>query len=174
MGFYEVVSGARLHAAMYRPFENRFNYFNSYLIENINNYLNYFLFFFKNFFQPLIFFRILKLRFIGVGTISKSWAKAATISGVVARSAGLKYDIRAPFQTSYAYYRFLSFKVFTGSNGDLYDRLLLMVSEIVESSLIISQILFRAYVTGFSSQKKESIYLSSEYVNDTTVQRQFV
>jgi len=72
MGFYEAVSGARLHAAMYRPFENRFNYFNTTLIENISSYLNYFLFFFKNFFQPLIFFRIVKLRFIGIGVMSKS------------------------------------------------------------------------------------------------------
>lgn len=70
MGFYEAVSGARLHAAMYRPFESRFNYFNSALIESLSFYLSYFLFFFKNFFQPLLFFRVLKLRFIGVGVIS--------------------------------------------------------------------------------------------------------
>lgn len=72
MGFYEAVSGARLHAALYRPFESRFNYFNSELIDSINNYLAYFLFFFKNFFQPLLFFRVLKLRFVGVGALSKT------------------------------------------------------------------------------------------------------
>lgn len=146
MGFYEAVSGARLHAALYRPFEIRFTYFNYYLIDNIFSYLNYFLFFFKNFFQPLLFFRVLKLRFMGIGVLSQAFARAASISGVVARSTGLRYDIRSPYQTSYAYYRYLHFKVFVGEYGDLYDRMLLMVSEIVESVLIIVQSLFRSFV----------------------------
>lgn len=149
MGFYEGVSGARLHAALYRPFENRFNYFNSALIDSLVAYLNYFLFFFKNFFQPLLFFRILKLRFVGVGVISKTFAKRGSISGVIARSSGLRYDVRVPYQTTYAYYKYLTFKTFIGTNGDLYDRMLLMVVEIVESSLIVSQVLLKAFVLSY-------------------------
>jgi len=156
MGFYVVFSGARLHAALYRPFESRFNYFNSNLIDNINFYLNYFLFFFKNFFQPLLFFRILKLRFIGIGVISKGWAKSASLSGVIARSTGLKYDIRVPYQTTYAYYKFLNFKTYMGSNGDLYDRMLLMVAEIVESTIIITQVLFKSFIVSYSCGSQET------------------
>lgn len=156
MGFYEGISGARLHAALYRPFENRFNYFNSALIDSLLAYLNYFLFFFKNFFQPLLFFRILRLRFVGVGVISRTFAKRGSISGVIARSAGLRYDARVPYQTTYAYYKYLSFKTFVGSNGDLYDRMLLMVVEIVESSIIISQVLLKSFVLSYKQLTKRS------------------
>ncbi len=172
MGFYEGVSGARLHAAMYRPFENRFNYFNTMLIDSMVSYLNYFLFFFKNFFQPLLFFRILKLRFVGVGVLSKSFTKRGSISGVIARSTGLRYDARIPYQTSYAYYKFLSFKTFVGANGDLYDRMLLMVVEIVESSLITSQVLFKSFVMGYSSTSRRASHrLELNYVEDVNRER---
>ena len=179
MGFYESVSGARLHAALYRPFEVRFTYFNYYLIDNLFSYLNYFLFFFKNFFQPLLFFRVLKLRFMGIGVMSKSFVKNASISGVIARSTGLSYDVRASFQTTYAYYRFLNFKVFTGEYGDVYDRMLLMVSEIVESALIIVQTLFRVFVHSFnlSNGAKSTSDLTDRplnYVDDSLKPKQYV
>jgi NADH-quinone oxidoreductase subunit D len=178
MGFYEAVSGARLHAAMYRPFESRFNYFNATLIENLNFYLSYFLFFFKNFFQPLLFFRILKLRFIGVGIISSAWAKNGSISGVIARSAGLRCDVRAAYQTTYAYYKYLDFKTFLGTNGDLYDRMLLMTAEIIESTIIISQLLFRSFVLTHNSNNLTGINILSkgslEYITDTAKPKQYV
>lgn len=179
MGFYEAVSGARLHAALYRPFESRFNYFNSFLIENINFYLNYFLFFFKNFFQPLLFFKILKLRFVGVGIISKTWAKNSSISGVIARSTGLRYDIRVPQQTTYGYYKFLGFKTYVGSQGDLYDRMILMIAEIVESTVIITQVLFKSFILSYdgSNQKADvgtNLTLATEYVINMKKVKQFV
>jgi len=46
MEFYERVSGARMHAALYRP-----NHINKFLISN--NLLNDILFFSKNFFSNL-------------------------------------------------------------------------------------------------------------------------
>ena len=177
MGFYEAVSGARLHAALYRPFETRFSYFNNYLIDNMFSYFNYFLFFFKNFFQPLLFFRVLKLRFMGIGSMSKNFVKNASISGVIARSCGLKYDARASFQTTYAFYKYLNFKIFTGDFGDLYDRMLLMVGEIVESVLIIVQTLFRVFVQSTSfggANKKQSQASILRYVFDSSDKRQFV
>ena len=177
MGFYEAVSGARLHAALYRPFETRFSYFNNYLIDNMFSYFNYFLFFFKNFFQPLLFFRVLKLRFMGIGSMSKNFVKNASISGVIARSCGLKYDARASFQTTYAFYKYLNFKIFTGDFGDLYDRMLLMVGEIVESVLIKVQTLFRVFVQSTSfggANKKQSQVSTLRYVFDSSDKRQFV
>ena len=163
MGFYESVSGARLHAALYRPFESRFNYFNSALIDSINNYLAYFLFFFKNFFQPLLFFRVLRLRFVGVGVLSKQWAKSASVSGVIARSTGLRYDLRSSPETTYAFYKFVSFRSYFGANGDLYDRMLLMVAEIVESSLIITQVLFRAYAITTAVPNNRGLIQQAEF-----------
>ena len=151
MSFFEIVTGARLHSAMYKPFENRFNYFNFFLIENINYYLSYFLFFFKNFFQPVLFFRIVKIRFVGVGVLSKNWSQSASISGVIARSAGLKYDVRLPAQSTYAFYKFIKFKTYIGTMGDLYDRIILMFSEIVESCIIITQVLFKTYLSSFNA-----------------------
>jgi|SRR5210317_2553579 len=179
MGFYEAVSGARLHAALYRPFETRFSYFNSYLIDNMFSYFNYFLFFFKNFFQPLLFFRVLKLRFMGIGTMSKNFVKNASISGVIARSCGLKYDARSSYQTTYAFYKYLNFKVFTGDYGDLYDRMLLMVGEIVESVLIIVQTLFRVFVQSIDNSQRFSQgngldQQTINYVLDSSVKRQYV
>jgi len=174
MGFYEAVSGARLHAAMYRPFENRFNYFNTTLIENISSYLNYFLFFFKNFFQPLIFFRIVKLRFIGIGVMSKSWVRSGSISGIIARSSGVKYDLRVSPQSTYAYYKFLKFKTYLGSQGDLYDRMLLMVAEIVESSFIIAQVLSRSFVLSCVNSGKSTRVSPLFYIEDKSKPKQYV
>jgi len=169
MGFYEAVSGARLHAALYRPFEVRFSYFNYQLIDTIFSYLTYFLFFFKNFFQPLLFFRVLKLRFMGVGVMSTDFIKNSSISGVIARSTGLRYDVRAGYFTSYAYYKFLNFKIFIGEYGDLYDRMLLMTSEIVESILIITQALFRIFLhhTSFHNVANSGGALNSNCVGHT-------
>ena len=143
------------------------------------SYFNYFLFFFKNFFQPLLFFRVLKLRFMGIGSMSKNFVKNASISGVIARSCGLKYDVRSSYQTTYAYYKYLNFKVFTGDYGDLYDRMLLMVGEVVESVLIIVQTLFRVFVQSVDNSQRFSLgsnvgTTAVNYVLDNSVQRQYV
>lgn len=181
LSFFEIVSGARLHSAMYKPFENRFNYFNFFLVENINYYLSYFLFFFKNFFQPVMFFRVVKLRFVGVGVLTKNWAQTASISGVIARSSGLKYDIRLPAQTTYAYYKFIKFKTYLGSMGDLYDRIIIMFAEIAESCIIITQVMFKTYLSSFSnvndthtSKLHQENSTSMFYVTDQAKVKQFV
>jgi len=169
MSFFEIVTGARLHSAMYKPFENRFNYFNFFLIENINYYLSYFLFFFKNFFQPVLFFRVVKLRFAGVGVISKSWSQNASISGVIARSSGLKYDVRLPAQTTYAFYKFIKFKTYLGTMGDLYDRIILMFAEIAESCIIVTQVLFKTYLQSYTFDNE----LESKTLHEENTQYMF-
>ena len=180
MSFFEIVSGARLHSAMYRPFETRFNYFNFFLVESINHYISYFLFFFKNFFQPLLFFRIVKIRFIGVGVLTKNFSKEASISGVIARSAGLKYDVRLPAQSTYAFYKFIKFKTYLGSMGDLYDRIIIMFAEIAESSIIVVQVLFKTYLTSFNFNAASNKKLHNEsskvsfYVTNMKALKQYV
>lgn len=109
--------------------------------------------------------------------MSKNFVKNASISGVIARSCGLKYDARSSFQTTYAFYKYLNFKIFTGDFGDLYDRMLLMVGEIVESVLIIVQTLFRAFIQSTSlggSDKKLDSVPTLRYVFDSFDRRQFV
>ena len=116
---------------------------------------------------------------MGIGTMSKNFVKNASISGVIARSCGLKYDARSSYQTTYAFYKYLSFKVFTGDYGDLYDRMLLMVGEVVESVLIIVQTLFRVFVQSIDnystfSQNNGLGEQKINYVLDTSIQRQYV
>lgn len=114
---------------------------------------------------------------MGIGSMSKNFVKNASISGVIARSCGLKYDARSSFQTTYAFYKYLNFKIFTGDFGDLYDRMLLMVAEIVESVLIIVQTLFRVFVQSTSKKTQGTLNsnaISLNYVLDNAVKRQFV
>ena len=125
------------------------------------------------------FFRVLKLRFMGIGSMSKNFVKNASISGVIARSCGLKYDVRSSYQTTYAFYKYLNFKVFTGDYGDLYDRMLLMVGEVVESVLIIVQTLFRVFVQSIDNSQKFSAssglgLKAVNYVLDSSAQKQYV
>jgi len=65
------------------------------------------------------------------------------LSGVIARSTGLKYDLRINYLTTYSFYKFLFFKSFIGLQGDIFDRALLMIAEMVESTLLISQVLLK-------------------------------
>lgn len=116
---------------------------------------------------------------MGIGSMSKNFVKNASISGVIARSCGLKYDVRSSYQTTYAYYKYLNFKVFTGDYGDLYDRMLLMVGEVVESVLIIVQTLFRVFVQSVDNSQRFSLgsnvgTTAVNYVLDNSVQRQYV
>lgn len=63
------------------------------------------------------------------------------VSGVLARSAGLKKDLRLMYNTTYANYYFLKIRSFIGKNGDCYDRYLIRMREMIESVNIISQVI---------------------------------
>ena len=61
----------------------------------------------------------------------------------------------------------------------MYDRMLLMVGEVVESVLIIVQTLFRVFVQSVDNSQKSSLSAnvgtkSVNYVLDNSVQRQYV
>ena len=136
MEFYERASGARMHAAYFRPggvaidlpqgFLNDIfvfiNQFNTRLIE-IENMLT------QN--------RIWQQRLVDIGVISIKAAKDWGFSGVMLRGSGLKWDLRK--SQPYEIYNELKFNIITGSNGDCFDRYLVRIFEMKQSINIIEQ-----------------------------------
>lgn len=59
----------------------------------------------------------------------------------MARSSGLKKDLRVLNSTTYGYYFYLSFRTFLGKLGDCYDRFIIRIREMLESINIIYQLI---------------------------------
>jgi NADH:ubiquinone oxidoreductase subunit D/NADH:ubiquinone oxidoreductase subunit C len=78
-------------------------------------------------------------RACGVGTIGVAEARSWGLSGPVARAAGVGCDLRK--DEPYSAYEEFDFEVPVGVNGDVYDRYLVRVEELVQSCRIISQAL---------------------------------
>ena len=136
MEFYERASGARLHAAYFRPggvhrdlpagmlddiaaWAERF----PPLIADIETLLN------EN--------RIFKQRTVDIGRVSFEEALDWGFSGPMLRASGKAWDLRRA--QPYDVYDRLDFDVPVGSNGDCYDRYLVRVEEMRQSLRIISQ-----------------------------------
>lgn len=141
MEFYERVSGARMHAAFYRPNDIDWTGLNYQFFIDL-------LFFLKNSYKSITeMFVILatnniwKTRLVRIGIVDYKTLGLFGTSGVVARSAGFKKDLRLLKSTTYSYYWFLNFKSFLGRIGDCYDRFLIRIREMLESIYIIYQIL---------------------------------
>ena len=56
----------------------------------------------------------------------------------MARSVGIKRDLRLTLQNSYAYYKNLPVKSYCGHTGDSYDRFLIRMLEMGESLKLIN------------------------------------
>jgi len=76
-----------------------------------------------------------------VGIIKKDDAVAYGLVGPMARAAGVPYDVRKAFP--YLGYETYDFQVPTGSTGDVYDRYLVRVEEMRQSTKIAQQALAR-------------------------------
>ncbi len=63
------------------------------------------------------------------------------ISGVLARSAGIRRDLRLNWGETYGCYYYLQVRSFLGDRGDCYDRFLIRMREMAESAHIILQVL---------------------------------
>jgi NADH dehydrogenase I D subunit len=140
MEFYEVVSGARMHAAYIRP--------GGVSLDLPIGLLNKIYHFAKNFKLKIFEMenlltdnRIWKQRLINIGTVSKENALNWGFSGVMLRGSGIFWDLRKA--QSYEIYNTLNFSVPVGINGDCYDRYLLRIAEMKESLSIIHQCLFK-------------------------------
>lgn len=82
---------------------------------------------------------IVRARGIGVGVLSPEEAIAYSTGGPVLRGSGVPYDVRRA--DPYSYYDHLDFDVAVRYNGDVYDRYLIRVDEIVQSIRILQQVI---------------------------------
>jgi len=138
MGFYEQVSGSRLHAAYYRvggvhqdlPLN---------LIEEIEEWLSGFGKIINDIETLLSDNRIFKQRTVDVGVVTPEEALNWGFTGPMLRGSGIAWDLRKA--QPYAVYDEVDFDVPIGKNGDCYDRYLLRVEEMKQSTKIITQVL---------------------------------
>ena len=138
MGFYEAVSGARMHAAYFRP-----GGVSQDLPEKIYDEISAFIVNFEIFLNDteslLTNNRIWKQRLVSVGNVSVNNAFNWGFSGVMVRGSGIKWDLRV--NDPYEIYNILKFRIPLGSYGDCYDRYLIRVAEMRESLSIMRQCL---------------------------------
>ena len=161
MDCYEAVSGARMHAAYYRPGgvyrdlpeampqytatkihnerdirsmnENR----QGSLLDFIEDFARRFPACIDDYETLLTDNRIWKQRTVGVGVVSPERALALGFSGAMLRGSGVEWDLRRkqPYEVSAS----LDFDIPVGVNGDCYDRYLVRMEELRQSNRIILQ-----------------------------------
>jgi NADH-quinone oxidoreductase subunit D len=85
--------------------------------------------------------RIWKQRTVGVGTISPADAVEHGLTGPPLRACGVACDLRK--DRPYSFYEEFEFDVPLGKNGDVYDRYLVRLEEMVQSRRIVGQALDR-------------------------------
>ncbi|BFZ25612.1 hypothetical protein BsWGS_28651 [Bradybaena similaris] len=136
MEFYERVSGARLHAAYYRPGGVALD-LPLGLLEDIYEWVSKFGQRLDETDYILTGNRIWKARTVDIGVISAEEAINYGFSGVMLRGSGIKWDIRKV--QPYDAYAEVDFDVPIGTKGDCYDRYLIRMEEMRQSMRIIEQ-----------------------------------
>jgi len=138
MEFYERVSGARMHAAYFRPGGVSYD-LPVGLLDDIFIFINQFSKRIDEIEEMLTNNRIWKQRLVDVGIVTLENALDYGFSGVMLRGSGAYWDLRK--QEGYEIYPRIEFKVPVGLNGDCYDRYLIRVEEMRQSLHIIYQCL---------------------------------
>lgn len=141
MEFYERISGARMHAAFYRPNEINLKSISSHLLEDIQTFTNGCIITLNEINSLLLNNNIWKQRLINVATYSDKDAIRWGLTGVMLRCTNINRDLRLDVHETYANYSQLQFKSYVSKKGDSYDRYLLRMNEMVESLVIINQLL---------------------------------
>ena len=136
--FYERVSGARMHAAYFRP-GGVSQDLPLGLLEDIYSFCTQFGSRIDEMEEILTGNRIWKQRLVDVGIVSATEAIDWSFSGVILRGSGVPWDLRKT--QPYEIYDELEFDIPVGTNGDCYDRYLIRVAEMRESLRIILQCL---------------------------------
>jgi NADH dehydrogenase (ubiquinone) Fe-S protein 2 len=138
MGFYERVSGARMHAAYIRP-GGVSKDLPIDLLKDIYSFVRQYDSRINEIEELLTRNRIWRQRLLNVGILSTKMAMSYGFTGVLLRSTGIRWDLRKsmPYET----YSKISFKVPYSNNGDCYDRYLLRIEELRQSNQIILQVL---------------------------------
>ncbi len=140
MGFYERVSGSRLHANYFRPGGVHKDLPRG-LVEDIAKFCENFPKIIDDLETLLTDNRIFKQRNVDIGIVSKQDALDYSFSGVMLRGSGVPWDLRK--SQPYDCYQQLEFKIPVGKNGDCYDRYLCRIEEMRESVKIINQCLVK-------------------------------
>ncbi len=136
MTFYERACGARLHANYFRP-GGVHQDLPEKLIADIQAWTEQFEPFLTDFEGLLTENRIFKQRNVDIAIVTKQDVLDWGMNGVMARSAGLAWDLRR--SQPYECYDEFDFKIPVGKNGDCYDRYLLRLEEMRESIKIMQQ-----------------------------------
>ena len=158
---YEAVSGARMHAAYYRPggvYRDLPNQMPQYdvsplrnaktvkkqnenrqgsLLDFIDDFTQRFPKYVDEYETLLTDNRIWKQRTVGIGVVSPERALALGMTGPMLRGSGIAWDIRKT--QPYEVYADMDFDVPVGVNGDCYDRYLIRMEEFRQSNRIIKQ-----------------------------------
>ena len=161
MDMYEAVSGARLHAAYYRPGgvyrdlpdampQHQPSRFRSAreiarlnetrqgsLLDFIEQFTQRFPACVDEYETLLTDNRIWKQRLVGIGVVSPERALAMGFTGPMLRGSGIAWDLRK--KQPYEVYDRLDFDIPVGRSGDCYDRYLVRVEEMRQSNRIIKQ-----------------------------------
>ena len=154
MEFYERVSGARMHAAFYRPNEINLHAISNFLIEDILDFSRNFFTTLNEMHNVLTYNKIWKQRLINIGAYSVQTCLDYGLTGVMSRSVGMKRDLRLSRLDNYANYYYLNFRSYIGQNGDCYDRFLIRMNEMCESLNIINQSINK--ITKFNLNSKNN------------------
>ena len=161
MDTYEAVSGARMHAAYYRPGgvyrdlpeqmpqytvthgrnasainkmnENR----QGSLLDFIDDFTRRFPTYIDEYETLLTDNRIWKQRLVGIGVVTPERELNLGFTGPMLRGSGIAWDLRK--KQPYEVYDRMDFDIPIGTNGDSYDRYLVRVQEMRESNKIIKQ-----------------------------------
>ncbi len=138
MDIYEAVSGARMHAAYFRPGGVARDLPDG-LAEKIQAFTDDFPSKIDEYEVLLTNNRIWKQRLVNIGIITAEQALDMGLVGPMLRGSGVAWDLRKA--EPYDVYDRLDFDIPVGKNGDSYDRYLVRVEELRQSNRIIQQCL---------------------------------
>ncbi len=161
MDCYEAVSGTRMHATYYRPggvYRDLPDKMPQYsealgqsrssahklnrnregsLLDFIEDFIDRFPRCVDEYETLLTDNRIWKQRTVDIGVVSPERALQLGFSGPMLRGSGVAWDLRK--KQSYAVYDRLDFDIPVGTNGDCYDRYLVRIAEMRQSTRLIRQ-----------------------------------
>ena len=136
MEFYERVSGARFHAAYFRPGGVHQDLPDG-MLSDIKDWSDGFLKVLDEMQALVADNRIFKQRNVDIGIISKADAIAWGFTGPCIRASGVAWDLRKA--QPYDAYDRMDFAVITSNDGDCYARFMVRMDEMRESLKIIRQ-----------------------------------
>ena len=136
MGFYERASGARLHANYFRPGGVHAD-LPKQLVEDIGAFCAPFLKVVDDLEALFIDNRIFKQRNVDIGIVTLDECWAWGFSGVMVRGSGAAWDLRK--SQPYECYEEMDFDIPVGRNGDNYDRQVIRMEEMRQSTFIMQQ-----------------------------------